>query len=202
MHISKYIARSVQFLIYGLRPLLGPSNGCLYEVGCTRYTIECFEHYSLGKATMLAIKRLLSCNPLVGFWNKTRNTGKPWLSIIVFAIGLVHTTGNASTLMTESIDINACNPELIRSSEVLIQLLHRIKTICFNHAEFIDQVSVQATDEGLSVMCSIEKPRGHIVIAAINSSNTIHCTIVTASLKKSQVRLAKEALAKIVCFHQ
>ena len=47
-----------------LSPLLGPS--CRFQPTCSEYTFQAIETYGVFKGGILAIKRILKCNPWGG----------------------------------------------------------------------------------------------------------------------------------------
>jgi len=47
-----------------LSPLLGPS--CRFHPTCSEYTFQAIETYGVFKGSILAIKRILRCNPWGG----------------------------------------------------------------------------------------------------------------------------------------
>ncbi|MFL5945466.1 MAG: membrane protein insertion efficiency factor YidD [Gaiellaceae bacterium] len=47
---------------YTLRPFLG-SGSCKYHPSCSQYAIDALREFGLFKGTVLAVWRLLRCNP-------------------------------------------------------------------------------------------------------------------------------------------
>ena len=45
-----------------LRPLLGPGQ-CKYHPSCSQYAIDAYKEFGLLRGTVLAVWRLLRCNP-------------------------------------------------------------------------------------------------------------------------------------------
>ena len=46
-----------------LRHVLGPGNGCRYEMTCSVYAARAIEKHGVGKGSLLAAKRIFSCRP-------------------------------------------------------------------------------------------------------------------------------------------
>lgn len=58
----KFIAKAfIYFYKYLISPLL--PNCCRYTPSCSTYAIEAYNKHSFVNATILTIKRVLSCNP-------------------------------------------------------------------------------------------------------------------------------------------
>ena len=51
-----------------LRPIFGPRKVCIYPFDCSDYIPQLFYHYPFMKACWFAGIRLLSCNPLMGWY--------------------------------------------------------------------------------------------------------------------------------------
>ena len=59
----KYLLKLlVHFYRYVISPLL--PNRCIYYPTCSSYALEALETHGAIKGTILAVKRILSCNPL------------------------------------------------------------------------------------------------------------------------------------------
>ncbi|MFG1488505.1 membrane protein insertion efficiency factor YidD [Oceanospirillum sp. HFRX-1_2] len=59
----KYLLKLlVHFYRYAISPLL--PNRCIYYPTCSSYALEALETHGAIKGTILAVKRILSCNPL------------------------------------------------------------------------------------------------------------------------------------------
>ncbi|MCL4229200.1 membrane protein insertion efficiency factor YidD [Candidatus Dependentiae bacterium] len=58
--ISKMFRLVLQFLIVGLRPLLGPAT-CIYTPSCTTFALEQLEDEPLYRAFPAIVRRVLSC---------------------------------------------------------------------------------------------------------------------------------------------
>lgn len=105
---------------------------------------------------------------------------------------------STSSLVTQDISVNECNPESLRSKELLLQLFAAIKETCtLLNARFEPKVS--ATAHGLSVMCEIDEPRTYIILATENESKTVHCSIITKELSKKQKKLIEQTMIKLFC---
>lgn len=44
--------------------LVKRGHRCLFTPSCSQYAFQCLNRYSLVKALLLIVKRLLSCNPI------------------------------------------------------------------------------------------------------------------------------------------
>jgi hypothetical protein len=185
---KKLMNSFASWLIVGLRPLLGPAL-CYYEVGCSSYATHCFENNSFFKAIALIVKRVISCNPISAYF---RFLSKSSLIILFLLLSVPHMT---LCLSTEDISVNECNPELLRSKELLLQLISTIKETCkLIHCQ---NPRVSATAQGLSVICEVEEPRTLIILNAENASNKLHCAIITDQLTKKQKRLIEKTMIKL-----
>jgi putative component of membrane protein insertase Oxa1/YidC/SpoIIIJ protein YidD len=58
----KLIKKSLIFLLYGIRPYLGPAE-CKFTIGCTEYAVIQLNEQPLFKALWAIARRVLSCNP-------------------------------------------------------------------------------------------------------------------------------------------
>lgn len=192
--LTKLFNKTISWLIVGLRPLLGPAL-CYYEIGCSSYALQCLETQSFIPAMWLIAKRLASCNPIT-MWSAFFK--KSFFMVTLLLITLPHITYTTSSLATEDISVNECNPESLRSKELLLQLVSVIKETCkLMHLNFEPKIS--ATAHGLSVMCEIEQPRTYIVLVTENDTKTVHCSIITKDFSKKQKKLIEQTMIKLFC---
>ena len=54
----------LQSLIIALRPLLGPSFVCPFQVGCTQYALNQLQEQNVFVAVWRIANRLIRCNPI------------------------------------------------------------------------------------------------------------------------------------------
>ncbi len=62
--LSWLLLAPVYFYTYSISPLLPPA--CRYTPTCSEYTIQAIKKYGPFKGGVLAIKRILRCNPWGG----------------------------------------------------------------------------------------------------------------------------------------
>ena len=62
--IRRAVISTLIFLIDSIRPFLGPSNVCIYQVSCTNYAKKVLREKNILVALGLIILRLISCNPI------------------------------------------------------------------------------------------------------------------------------------------
>jgi len=69
--MKKFIQNIFIYLIKGYQYLISPFLGsnCRFHPTCSQYAIECFQKYSIPKAIVKTIWRVLRCHP----WNKGGN---------------------------------------------------------------------------------------------------------------------------------
>ena len=60
--MKKLIIKSIRFYQKKISPLFGPR--CRYYPTCSQYAVEAVERFGAFKGSILAIFRLLRCNPL------------------------------------------------------------------------------------------------------------------------------------------
>ena len=58
--INQKIAKLLIFLLYGIRPLLGPAT-CKYPISCTDFAVQQLQEKPLAYACIAIIKRIVSC---------------------------------------------------------------------------------------------------------------------------------------------
>ena len=64
-HFFKTISDSLRFL-------MGPSGVCIYPVTCREYAWLLLQEKRWYKAMPLIVFRLVSCNPLIGWWKRRK----------------------------------------------------------------------------------------------------------------------------------
>lgn len=64
-YISKAPGQMFIFIIIGLRPLLGPSGCCKYDISCGNYAVLQLQDQNIVIALFNIIKRVISCNPFL-----------------------------------------------------------------------------------------------------------------------------------------
>jgi putative component of membrane protein insertase Oxa1/YidC/SpoIIIJ protein YidD len=187
---KKLLNSIARWFIVGLRPLLGPAL-CYHEVGCSSYAVNCLEKESFLGAVVLIIKRVFSCNPISARIRLSKKT-----SVFVFFL-LFSLPQTALPRTTEDISVNECNPESLRSKELLLQLISTIKETC----KLINgqNPKISATAQGLSVICEIDEPRTYIILVAENALNALHCSINTNQLTKKQKGLIEKTMIRLFC---
>jgi hypothetical protein len=191
---KKLLNRFASWLIIGLRPLLGPAL-CYYQVSCGSYALDCLKNESFFYAVFLIFKRLVSYNPVTA---RFRFLSRSSLIVACFLLSSMQMTLCVPTLITEDISVNQCNPESLRSKELLLQLVAVIRETC-KLINGHQNPKISATVHGLSVMCEIEEPRTYIILAAENESNELHCSIITKQLTKKQKKLIEQTMVKLFC---
>jgi hypothetical protein len=184
------------WLIVGLRPLLGPAL-CYHETGCSVYAVQCLKQEGFFRASYLIFKRLASCNPITQWF---RFFNKSVLFSFFLLISVTHMNVCVATLVTEDISVNQCNPESLRSKELLLKLVTAIKETCSLMNNQNPKISASA--HGLSVMYEIEEPLTYIILTTENESNELHCSIKTKYLTKQQKQTIKEKMKKLFCTKQ
>jgi|GEM_PF-1060876 len=70
---KKIHIKIINFLIDAIRPILGPSNTCIYPVSCRNYAKATLENKPLFFAIPLIILRILSCNPITAIYLRIKN---------------------------------------------------------------------------------------------------------------------------------
>ncbi|MGZ6254755.1 MAG: membrane protein insertion efficiency factor YidD [Candidatus Chromulinivorax sp.] len=60
---NRCVAEILIFIIYLVRPMLGPMNVCPYQQGCTQFALQELQEKSVYLACWNITKRLLSCHP-------------------------------------------------------------------------------------------------------------------------------------------
>jgi len=61
--LSKPTASFLIFMLYMIRPQLGPMNICPFPVGCTQYAVAQLEQETLFKALKNIFLRIIQCHP-------------------------------------------------------------------------------------------------------------------------------------------
>ncbi|MDP3940714.1 MAG: membrane protein insertion efficiency factor YidD [bacterium] len=63
------------FISYPLSILVGGTSGCRFTPTCSEYAVSCLRNFGVAKGGVMAITRLLSCQP---FSRQRRDQGKPF----------------------------------------------------------------------------------------------------------------------------
>jgi len=106
---------------------------------------------------------------------------------------------SATKSLTNSISIDNCNPESLRSKDLLLNLINLIKKEWNTETDYNAQVTIKSFIDGLTASCIIENPYVHIIVTTFNKSNKIHCTIVSQMFTKKQSLCIKETMKKLFC---
>ncbi|MDX8047053.1 membrane protein insertion efficiency factor YidD [Gracilibacillus sp. S3-1-1] len=59
--VKKIIMLLIRFYQRFISPMFPPT--CRFQPTCSQYSLECFRHYNVFKASYLSVKRILKCHP-------------------------------------------------------------------------------------------------------------------------------------------